>query len=129
MSRRGTYGLFAVMAALYLIHFVVERAGMRIPLVHAYMDDLFCLPLVLFPLLLLFRLKQGHTYTFPLGYVMATWVAMSLLFEIWIPARNPNFTADPLDILMYGLGGALFAYMQQPFARDTQDAVGSERAR
>lgn len=110
------------MAALYAAHFVAERAaGIRVPLIHAYMDDLFCLPLVLFPALLLFRLRLGSTYVFPAGYVITAWVMLSLCFEIWIPARNPAFTADPLDMVMYGAGGVLFGYMQRPFGVKNQE--------
>lgn len=120
MSRATTYVLYVAMALACLLHFVAQRQGVHIPLVHAYMDDLFCIPLILFPLLLLFRRWLGFGYVFPMEYLLLTWVGFCVLFEGIVPLRNPNFTADAWDMLFYGLGTALFALMQSAFARPVE---------
>lgn len=81
------------------------------------MDDLLCMPLVLFPLLLCFRLWGGPSYVFPAAYPVAAWVMFSFFFEVWIPYRDARFTSDPADMLCYALGGLVFWQMQRPFSR------------
>lgn len=120
MSRRLAYGLYAAMAVSVSVHFFAERTGNPIPWVHAYLDDLFCMPLILFPVLLLFRRWAGPLYRFPVSYAVLTWVALCVVFELVLPLRDPRFTADGWDMVAYGLGGVLFGYMQRPFPQPAE---------
>lgn len=129
MSRAWAYRLYAAMAALAAGQYLLQHAGVHIPLVHAYLDDLLCMPLLLFPVLWLFRRFMGAFYVFPAAYPILTWVALCVVFEGLVPLQNPRFTADGLDMLCYGLGGVLFWYMQVPFGNQeprTKNRDGEE---
>lgn len=126
MSRSFAYGLYAGMALLFAAQFAAQRMGLHVPWVHAYLDDLLCMPLMLFPVLLLFRRRFGEGYTFPPVYLILTWVALCMVFEIIVPLRNPHFTADDRDMLCYGLGGVLFWGMQYPFMESQESGTKSQ---
>lgn len=87
--------------------------------IHAYLDDFLALPLILFSILLLFRMVifKGKNYTIPYMYIILTWAFFSVYFELWLPRKNNAFTADPRDMLAYGAGGILFVLMQKPFEK------------
>ena len=120
MTRPAAYILYGLAFTAWAAHFTLERSGVHVPVVHGALDDLLCMPLILFPLLLLFRLRTGPLYIFPAIYLILTWVALCFVFEGIVPLRDPRFTADAWDLLLYGIGGIVFWYMQQPFARPAE---------
>lgn len=40
--------------------------------------------------------------------VVLTWIAVSVFFELFLPAFRDNIKGDPLDMVAYGLGAAVF---------------------
>ena len=82
------------------------------------MDDFICIPVILFPLMFMFRrwiYPHGY-FVLPVGYIIITWVLLSFVFEVYLPHNNAAYTSDPLDMVLYAMGGVLFYAMQKPFA-------------
>jgi hypothetical protein len=107
-------------------NWIAQKNGFHIPWIHAYMDDLICIPVILFPLMFLFRrwIYPSGYFVFPLSYIVTAWVLVSLMFEVYLPQKNPANTSDPLDMVLYAVGGVLFYAMQKPFARQSQTVLG-----
>lgn len=118
MSKSLSYILFIVFFAAFSINWLLQRNGIHVPVLHAYMDDFICVPVVLFPVLLIYRkwIAKSDSYVLPIGYIISTCLILSLVFEIVLPIKNTNHTSDPMDMFLYGIGGVLFWFMQKPFA-------------
>jgi hypothetical protein len=104
--------LFLLCLVLFVIH-QLQPAAISHPLADAYLDDLLCMPVCLFPMLYVFRLFLGSQYRFPASYLAGVWLFFSLYFEVFLPHYNSLFTADWADIVCYGLSTLLFAFMQR----------------
>lgn len=120
LKKSIAYLLYGLLALLYILHQATIKFDVFISSwVHGYLDDFLALPLILFSILLLFRMVifKGKTYTIPYMYIILTWAFFSVYFEVWLPRKNNAFTADPWDMLAYGAGGILFVLMQKPFEK------------
>lgn len=115
LNRKWPYALFTTFLVLFWTHWLLQRNGYVIPIVHAYMDDFICIPIMLFPLLLVYRkwLVRSPGYTFPLSYVLMAWIVLCVVFEIILPIQNKAHISDPIDMVLYGLGGCVFWAMQK----------------
>ncbi len=99
---------------IFLLHQSAMQWNFSHPLADAYLDDLLCMPICLFPILSGFRFFLGKSYRFPDAYLIGVWAFFSLYFEVILPRINARFTSDPVDMLCYGISMAAFAVMQQP---------------
>lgn len=102
------------MALSYLLVFISRRMGMQLPeLINSYLSDLLCLPMMLTASLLIIRkVKRLPWFRFDIRHVLAAWAYLSLVFEYWLPGRSAIYTADPLDVLAYGIGGLAYLGLQ-----------------
>ncbi|PSK97604.1 magnesium citrate secondary transporter [Cecembia rubra] len=84
-----------------------------IPYVHAYLDDLLAMPVVLGITLQVFQWihPQKAKFSFTPVQVLVAWLYFSFLFEFLLPKCSDIYVSDPLDVLMYGLGSLLFYRM------------------
>jgi hypothetical protein len=105
--------LFWLCLILFLMH-QSGSAAISHPLTDAYLDDLLCMPVCLFPVLSGFRFLLGKAYRFPLSYLIGVWLFFSIYFEFLLPQYNSQFTADWTDVICYALSTGLFAVMQNP---------------
>lgn len=101
---------FLLAAGLYALHFGAGKAGLSLPLLQHYLNDLLCMPLVLTLTLFLQRSftfrDPGHVFTkHQVGIAVLYY---SVAFELVLPPFLPRYTADPLDVLAYALGGWFF---------------------
>jgi hypothetical protein len=104
---------FIISSLLFVINFLFEKISHRsIPWVHAYMDDLLCMPVVLGLTLHIFRkIHPGkEKYRFEWHHVLVAVVYYSLIFEWLLPNRSSVYTRDIWDIFFYALGGVLFYF-------------------
>lgn len=97
---------------LFTTNQLLEKAGVFIPFVHSYLDDILTPGIVLgfalaFQQQLTYRNKD---YLFSIGHIVFFVAWYSLLFELVFPYFDPRHHADALDIVAYTLGGALFLY-------------------
>lgn len=103
---------FVVAASLYVFHMALEKTGFSFPLLQYYLNDLLCMPLVLTLTLFLQRTftfrNKGHVFTkYQVGIAVLYYSAG---FEVVLPQFMPRYTADPLDVLAYALGGVFFYF-------------------
>ncbi len=119
MGGRSTSGLMSVIKNPFFIFCClvfwfnqgIERIwNIYIPYVHAYLDDLLAMPVIFGITLQVFRwihpLKAAFTFTKIQLFV--GWLYFSLIFEVFLPWRSDIYTADPWDVVCYGIGTFLF---------------------
>ena len=90
------------------INQLVEYAGVFIPFVHSYLDDLLCFPIVLTFGLAAYRI-------FIPNYILTKWhiwplvIVFTIIFEIYLPTTSSKYTADILDPIAYAIGALAFS--------------------
>jgi hypothetical protein len=111
MKTKHASTLFLLCLVLFVMH-QLQPAAISHPLADAYLDDLLCMPVCLFPVLSGFRYFLGNAYLFPASYLAGVWLFFSLYFEFLLPQYNSLFTSDWADVICYGLSTLIFAFMQ-----------------
>jgi len=95
-----------------LIHQIIEKGfDFSVPIFHAYLDDLVCIPIVLGlgTQIIQWIHPVRNLYFLDKWAVIITVVFYSILFEGILPFVNPSFyTADWIDVVLYTLGGFMF---------------------
>lgn len=101
----------------YLSVFIGRRAGWKYPdLINSYATDLIFLPMLLMFVLWLTRIvKRNPTLGLSNIMIFVVFVYVSVVFEYFLPLQNKIYTADWLDVLMYGLGSIFFYFFQKRF--------------
>lgn len=97
---------------LFLTNQLLEYWGYYLPYIHAYLDDILCMPVVLSFALVFQRkivLRQAD-YTFTIWHIVVAVIYCALVFEWWLPKRSDIYVSDPLDILCYSIGAFIFYY-------------------
>ena len=114
MNKTGKITLLVIIT-LYVIVRGLREANFPLPgFLHDYFTDLLYLPLMLLLCLWGTRiLKRDSRWFVPVSYVAILTGFTVFLFEYYLPGRKTNFTADPLDCVMYALGGAIFLFFQR----------------
>ena len=75
----------------------------------SYLDDLFCLPLILGLIVAVQRqFRRDPRWVLPFGHGLAALALFSIYFEVILPQLRFDAVADPLDVVMYGLGLFVF---------------------
>lgn len=88
---------------------LAERSGVFIPLVHSYLDDLVCFPIVFTVGLAAYRAIHRDG-----GYVLSHWQVWpavglyAVMFEWVLPSVSPVYTADVFDVVAYVIGTGVF---------------------
>lgn len=95
---------------------VLERNGIFIPIVHSYLDDLLCFPIVFTVGLAAYRILYRNG-----NYVLRPWqvwpvvVLYAVVFEVVLPSFSATYTSDPWDMVAYALGTLVFLrWMNRP---------------
>ena len=103
--------LFLWSAALFALKYLLEH--LRIftwPLVHAYLDDLLALPVIL---TLVVAVQRQWVYRNP-RYILSKFqvifavVYVAVLFEGLLPALSASYTRDAWDVVAYAVGAGIF---------------------
>ena len=81
--------------------------GISIPLVHRYLDDLLCFPVVLTFGLAMYRFFKPD-YRLTPWHIWPVVIVYSVYFEWYLPQTSTVYTADPVDVLMYLFGALIF---------------------
>jgi hypothetical protein len=103
--------VFLVCVALFLINQALEQAGVFIPLLFSYLDDLLAMPIVLTIVLAAERVYfRKENFVLPLGWVVGAVAAFSVFFELMLPPFSQKHTADWLDVVAYTLGAVVFHF-------------------
>lgn len=102
---------FLIPCMLFWANQYLEKVlGIFLPWVHAYLDDLLAMPVVLGISLQIFRwihpLKSRFTFTGT--QVLVGFLYISFLFELFLPLYATQYRADAWDVACYGLGSWVF---------------------
>lgn len=108
MKRTLSNPTFLLCVALAATNQVLEKAlGILIPVVHSYLDDLLCFPIVLTLGLAMYRYFKPN-YELTAWHIWPIVTIYSVYFEWYLPQTSTVYTADILDVLMYVLGALIF---------------------
>ncbi len=104
---------FWILALLFWVNQYLEKIQcIFIPFIHSYLDDLLAMPVILGTTLQIFRwiYKNGISYIFTKTQIVIGTAYISFLFEVLLPQWSDRYTADPWDVLCYGLGAVYFYF-------------------
>ncbi|GGW22167.1 hypothetical protein [Arenibacter certesii] len=91
-----------------------------------YMNDLLCMPIVLYMCRYVVRwLKSDDNLNLTLSSIISLTLFYSLYFEVYLPEINDRYTADILDVLMYSLGAAFFYFIENVVDNENRFAFRS----
>jgi hypothetical protein len=81
-----------------------------IPFVHAYLDDLLAIPVVLGITLQVFRWihPSKNQFVFTKKQIFVGWLYFSFMFEFALPKWSNTYTSDIFDVVCYGIGSVYF---------------------
>jgi hypothetical protein len=111
-----------VSITLFIINQLLERVwSINIPYVHAYLDDLLCLPIILglsTQIIQWIHPARNYYYLSKTHLIIAV-IFFSVVFELIYPLAYPeNFTADAVDVIFYAIGGLLFYWVVTAKSKD-----------
>lgn len=112
--------------AFWVNQYLEKSLGIFIPIYHAYGDDLMAMPVVFGLCLQVMRWyhPMESQLTFSVKQVIIGLVYFSVVFEIALPIFSKTYTADPLDVLCYGLGTLVFLkFMNKPAPQSKKSQV------
>jgi len=102
------------MLGCYGFHLILKFGHIPVPIfLSHYFADLLCMPLLLSVAVIGMRwVKSLPNLTLNLLMVVCAVLAVGFVFEYWLPQISNRYTADGLDLWMYGVGGGLFWVFQ-----------------
>lgn len=112
--------------AFWVNQYLEKSLGIFIPFYHAYGDDLMAMPVVFCICLQVMRWfhPEGSQLTFSKKQVIIGLAYFSVVFEIILPLISQTYTADPLDVICYGLGTLVFLkFMNKPAPQSKKSQV------
>ena len=107
MKKTLTHPVFVVAVLLAAFNQILERKGIFIPVIHSYLDDFLCFPIVLTVGLSCYRLLIPR-YRLTAYHIWPLLIIYIMIFEFYLPSTSPIYTADPLDVVAYLAGIILF---------------------
>lgn len=100
--------MFLISVVLATTNQILEKGfGIFLPVIHSYLDDLLCFPIVLTLGLAMYRYFKPN-YQLSAWHIWPTVIVYSVYFEWYLPHTSTVYTADVLDVLMYVLGALIF---------------------
>ena len=112
--------------AFWVNQYLEKSLGIFVPIYHAYGDDLMAMPVVFGLCLQVMRWIHplGSQLTFSRKQVIIGLAYFSIVFEIVLPLISKTYTADPLDVICYGLGTLVFLkFMNKPAPQPKKSQV------
>lgn len=106
----NAYKWFWLFFLTYLFLYFMNRMGYNFPApIQFYLADLFAVPVVA-TLAMWFTRWTLQKQDFTLPAILITFIVLlfSILFELLLPLVMKRYTSDPIDALMYAIGGFFF---------------------
>ena len=108
MRRTLSNPVFVTCVVLATTNQILEKAfGVFLPVIHSYLDDLLCFPIVLTLGLAMYRYFKPN-YQLSAWHIWPTVIVYSVYFEWYLPQTSTVYTADVFDVLMYVLGALIY---------------------
>ena len=101
---------FITFSLIWFIIFICTKLGYYFywPIQY-YLIDLLAVPIIAQLCLWWMRLiLQKPNYSLSKWNILILIIALSLVFEIYLPTKNARYTGDYFDVMMYFLGGLFF---------------------
>lgn len=105
---------FFIPCLIFWINQYLEKVrGIFLPFVHAYLDDLLAMPVILGITLQVYRWihPQRNHFRFTKVQIIVGFAYISILFELLLPIWSSRYVADPVDVLCYALGSIYFYHL------------------
>jgi hypothetical protein len=101
--------LFWGSVGLFLLHQLLQKAGIHHWLPDSYLDDLLCLPVVLTLALAFMRLVKGRP-NYQLSFYMVSFAVLQVVvvFEFLLPRWSDTYHGDAWDVPVYIAGAAIW---------------------
>lgn len=104
--------IYAGMVGVFLIYKFIQLTYPSIPFVHAYLEDVLAIPIVLKSAEFIIRLIPGkQDFRVRIMDVVVTTLMFSIYFEWWIPKVDLRFTSDLYDLIAYACGAGIFLFL------------------
>lgn len=113
MTRAGKIFL-AILLVIYGVQLTCKFAHLVVPRwFSSYLADLLCMPVLLILTTISIRWIKGWvTFLLSGKMILFTLIYLSLVFELLLPQLSARYTADPFDLVAYGVGALLFYLLQ-----------------
>lgn len=108
---------FFIPVLLFLINQLLEKSfRIFIPHVHAYLDDLLAIPVILGTTLQIYRLihPKKDDFSFTKIQILIALIYVSVVFEWFLPKFSTAYTSDLVDVVCYALGAFYFYFLINP---------------
>ena len=103
----------AIMLFYFLVRYIRIDVDSPASFVEFYLTDLlFVLAMSLFALIFVRLLKRDATIKISPLLVFIQVALVSIYFEVYLP-KITSYVSDPIDVLMYVLGGFIFLLLQR----------------
>lgn len=105
---------FYIPTLLFLANQILEKVfGVFIPFVHAYLDDLLAIPVILGITLQIYKKihPKRERFTFTKTQILVAVIYVSVVFEWFLPKYSSTYIGDILDVLCYVLGSVYFYFL------------------
>lgn len=102
---------FLLPCLLFWVNQYLEKvAGIFVPYVHSYLDDLLAMPVILGITLQIFQWINpvGTNYRFSPLQIMVGVAYVSLIFEVLLPYWSDSYVGDLWDVFCYSVGAVYF---------------------
>lgn len=114
MIKTITHPIYLMASMLAAANQILERKGIFIPFIHAYLDDFLCFPIVLTSGLAVYRWLWPE-YQLTRWHIWPLYIFFVFYFEVYLPSISPLYTADAWDAVAYLAGIWVFQkYINRP---------------
>lgn len=116
--------LFYLMFISYLVLYVLKTAGYYWPFISDHLADFLCLPIVLsFCRFTMIRWRFAPSqFELSVSMILFAVLAFSIVFEGILPSLSDRYYSDPIDIVAYLLGAAVY-FSFRKFYKNTQHEI------
>ena len=94
--------LLTISLVVFSINQIFQNLGLSTHFMSSYLDDILFFPICL-SVIWIFE-NRNKNYEIPIYHSLVGLILISVAFEYLIPMFDSRFTADPMDIIFYGIG-------------------------
>ncbi|MHC5310301.1 hypothetical protein ACYSNM_09630 [Myroides sp. LJL116] len=97
--------------------YICQRTGMPLyPWINNYVNDFLTLPIILsISLFIVRKIKRDPLLTLPIYLVLLVASFYSVYFEYYLPKVTFRYTQDPIDVVLYFLGGLAYYFINKRY--------------
>lgn len=93
---------------IFISNQIFQYLGMSSYFTTSYLDDLICLPIVLFIVQFVHRYINKNNFILPISHIILSVIFFSIIFEIILPSFSLKYIGDTIDVFFYMTGAIIF---------------------